>query len=83
MPVVLLHSCTSSAGHTHLLSHYFGINGDSPGKQESPTTTLSCQFDGTQSLFEVAARLADGKELFSDALTTIINNNSQPKCQIL
>jgi len=33
----------------------------------------------TQSLFEVAVRLVDGKELFSDALTTIISNNSTTK----
>jgi hypothetical protein len=79
MPVVSPHLCTSSAGHTHLLSHYYGINGDSLGKQDSPTTTLSHQFDGTQSLFEVAARLANGKELLSDALTFIINNNSTTK----
>ncbi len=79
MPFVLPPSSTSSAGHTNLLSHYYGINDDTPGKQESPTTTLSCQFDGTQFIFEVAARLADGKELLSDALTTIININSTTK----
>ncbi len=37
---------------------------------------MSHQFDGTQSLFEVAARLADGKELLNDALTTITNSNA-------
>ncbi len=35
--------------------------------------------DGTQSLFEVAARLADGKDLLNHALTTITDNNSTTK----
>jgi len=62
------------------VNEYYGINGDTPGEQDSsPTTILSRQFDGTQSLFEVAARLADGKELLSDALTTIINKNTSTK----
>jgi hypothetical protein len=52
MPVVSPPSTTSSAGHTHLLSHYYGINGDSPSEQDSPTTILSRQFDGTQSLLK-------------------------------
>jgi hypothetical protein len=56
MPVVSPPSNTSN-GHTHLLSQYYGINDDSPDGQESPTTILSRRFDGTQSLFEVAARL--------------------------
>jgi hypothetical protein len=60
MPVVSPSSNTSS-GHTHLLSQYYEINGDSPDGQESPTTILSRQFDGTQSLFEVAVRLTNGK----------------------
>ena len=76
MPVVLSPPSNTSSGHTHLLSQYYGINGDSPDGQESPTTILSCQFDGTQSLFEVVARLADGKELLNDALTTITNSNA-------
>jgi hypothetical protein len=75
MPVVSPPSNTSS-GHTHLLSQYYEINGDSLDGQERPTTILSHQFDGTQSLFEVAARLADGKELLNDALTTITNSNA-------
>jgi hypothetical protein len=79
MPVVLPPSTTSSAGHTHLLSHYYGINGDSPSEQDSPTTNLSRQFDGTQSLFEVAARLADGKDLLNDALITITDKNATTK----
>jgi hypothetical protein len=54
MPVGSPPSNTSSV-HTHLLSQYYGINCDSPDGQESPTTILSRQFDGTQSLFEVAA----------------------------
>jgi hypothetical protein len=65
--------------HTHLLSQYYGINGNSPGKQDSPTTILSHQFDGTQSLFEVAARLVDGKDLLNDALTTITVKNATTK----
>jgi hypothetical protein len=80
MPVVSPPSSTSSAGHTHLLSHYYGINGDSPNDQDSPTTILSCQFDGTQSLFEVAARLADGKKLLNDALTTITDKKTKNWC---
>jgi hypothetical protein len=45
MPVILLSSSALSArGHTHLLSHHYGINGDAPGKQDSPTTLLYCQF---------------------------------------
>jgi hypothetical protein len=72
-------STISSAGHTHLLSHNYGINGDSPSEQDSPTTILSRQFDGTQSLFEVAARLADGKDLLNDALTTITDKNTTTK----
>ncbi len=79
MPVVSPPSSTSSASHTHLLSHYYGINGDSPDDHDSPTTILSRQFDGTQSLFEVAARLADGKELLNDALTTITDKNATTK----
>ena len=79
MPVVSPPSSTSSAGHTRLLSHYYGINGDSPNEQDSPTTILSHQFDGTQSLFEVAARLADGKDLLNDALTTITDKNATTK----
>jgi hypothetical protein len=74
-----LPSSTSSAGHTRLLSHYYGINGDSPNEQDCPTTILSRQFDGTQSLFEVAARLADGKDLLHDALTTITDKNATTK----
>ncbi len=31
-------STTSTASHTHLLSHYYGINGDSPSEQDSPAT---------------------------------------------
>jgi len=53
MPVVLPPSSTYNAGHTHLLSHYYEINGDSPDEQDSPTTILSHQFDGTQSLFVI------------------------------
>jgi hypothetical protein len=79
MPAVSPPSSTSSAGHTRLLSHYYGINGDSPNEQDSPTTILSRQFDGTQSLFEVAARLADGKDLLNDALTTITDKNATTK----
>jgi hypothetical protein len=79
MPVVSPPSSTSSAGHTRLLGHYYGINDDSPNEQDSPTTNLSCQFDGTQSLFEVAARLADGKDLLNDALTTITDKNATTK----
>ncbi len=81
MPVVTAPSTTTNGKlHAHLLSKYYGINGDTPGEQDSsPTTILSRQFDGTQSLFEVAARLVDGKELLSDALTTIISNNSITK----
>ncbi len=75
MPVASPPSSISSAGHTHLLSHYYGINGNSPGKQDSRTTILSHQFDGTQSLFEVAA-LADAKDLLNDALTTITDKNT-------
>jgi len=78
-PTVLPPSSTSSAGHTHLLSHYYGINGDSPNDQDSPTTILSRLFDGTQSLFEVAARLVDGEELLNDALTTITDKNATTK----
>jgi len=79
MPVVSPPSSTSGAGHTHLLSYYYGINGDSPDDQDSPTTILSRQFDGTQSLFEVAARLTYGKELLNDALTTITDKNATSK----
>ena len=79
MPVVSPPSITPSAGHTHLLSHYNGINGISPNEQDSPTTIFSHQFDETQSLFEVAARLADGKDLLNDALTTITDNNATTK----
>jgi hypothetical protein len=79
MPVVSPPSSTSSAGHTHLLSHYYGINGDTPDEQDSPTTILSRQFNGTQSLFEVAARLADGKDLLNNALTTITDKNATTK----
>jgi hypothetical protein len=62
-----------------LLSHYYGMNGDSPSEQDSPTTILSRQFDGTQSLFEVAARLADGKDLLNDALITNTDKNATTK----
>jgi hypothetical protein len=79
MPVVSPPSSTSSAGHTHLLSHYYGINGDFHDDQDSPTTSLSRQFVGTKSLFEVAARLVDGKELLNDALTTITDKNATTK----
>ena len=79
MPVVSPPSTTSSAGHTHLLSHSYGINGDSPSEQDRPTTILSRQFDGTQSLFEVSARLADSKDLLNDALTTITDKNATTK----
>jgi hypothetical protein len=33
----------------------------------------------TQSLFEVSARLADGKQLLSDALSTITNKHATTK----
>ncbi len=83
MPFVSPPSTTANGKlHAHLLSQYYGIDGDSPGEQDSPATTLSRQFDGTQSLFEVASRLTNNKELLSDALTTIITTQ-QPKCQIL
>jgi hypothetical protein len=73
------HKHKNLVGCTHLLSQYYGINGDSPSKQDSPTTILSCQFDGTQSLFEVAARLVDGKDLLNDALTIITVKNATTK----
>ena len=79
MPVVLPPSSTCSASHTHLLSHYYGINGDSPIEQDSPTTILPCQFDGTQSLFEVATRLVNGKDLSNDALATITGKSATNK----
>jgi len=81
MPIVLPASTTTNDKlHAHQLSKYYGINGDTPGKQDSSQTTiLSRQFDGTHSLFEVAVRLADGKELLSDPLMTIISNNSTTK----
>jgi hypothetical protein len=55
-------STTNGKQHAHLLREYYGIDGGTPEQQDSPTTLLSWQFDGAQSLFEVSARLADGKK---------------------
>ena len=65
--------------HAHLLREFYGIDGGTPEQQDSPTTLLSRQFDGAQSLFEVSARLADGKELLRDALSTITNEHATTK----
>jgi hypothetical protein len=51
-------SVSSGKQHAHLLREFYEINGDTPEQQDSPTTPLSWQFDGAQSLFEVSARLA-------------------------
>jgi hypothetical protein len=67
---------SSGKQHAHLLREFYGIDGDTPEQQDSPTTLLSWQFDGAQSLFEVSARLADGKQLLSDALSTITNEHA-------
>jgi hypothetical protein len=60
-------SVSSGKQHAHLLREFYGINGDSPEQQDCPTTLLSWQFDGAQSIFEVSARLANGKQLLSES----------------
>ena len=71
---------TNGKQHAHLLREFYGIiDGGTPEQQDSPTTLLSRQFDGAQSLFEVSARLADGKELLRDALSTITNEHATTK----
>ena len=72
-------SPTNGKQHAHLLREFYGIDGGTPEQQDSPTTLLSRQFDGAQSLFEVSARLADGKELLRDALSTITNEHATTK----
>jgi hypothetical protein len=72
-------SPTNGKQHAHLLREFYGIDGGTPEQQDSPTTLLSWQFDGAQSLFEVSARLADGKELLRDALSTITNEHATTK----
>ena len=72
-------SVSSGKQHAHLLREFYGIDGDTPEQQDSPTTLLSWQFDGAQSLFEVSARLANGKQLLSDALSTITNEHATTK----
>jgi hypothetical protein len=72
-------STTNGKQHVHLLREFYGIDGGTPEQQDSPTTLLSWQFDGAQSLFEVSARLADGKELLRDALSTITNKHATTK----
>ena len=47
MPVVSPSQSNTSRGHAHLLSQYYGINGDSPDGKDSPTTILSRKFDVT------------------------------------
>ncbi len=59
------------------------MDGNTPEQQDSPTTFLSWQFDGAQSLFEVSARLADRKQLMSDALSTITNEHATTKMTII
>jgi hypothetical protein len=61
------------------LREFYGIDGDTPEQQDSRTTLLSRQFDGAHSLFEVSARLADRKQLVSDALSTITNEHATTK----
>ncbi len=65
--ISLTSSVSSGKQHAHLLREFYGIDGDTPEQQDSTTTHLSWQFDGAQSLFEVSARLANGKQLLSDA----------------
>jgi hypothetical protein len=72
-------SVSSGKQHAHLLREFYVINGDTPEQQDSPTTLLSWQFDGAQSLFEVSARLDDGNQLLSDALSTITNEHATTK----
>ncbi len=73
-------SVSSGKQHAHLLRGFYGIDGDTPEQQDSPTTPLSWQIDGAQSLFEVSAGLANGKQLLSDALlSTIINEHATTK----
>jgi hypothetical protein len=72
-------SVSSGKQHANLHREFYGINGDTPEQQDSPTTLLSWQFDGAQSLFEVSARLPDEKQLLSDALSTIINEHATTK----
>ena len=79
MPVVSPPQSNTSRGHAHLLSQYYGINGDSPDGKDSPTTILSRKFDATQQLLEVSARLADGKDLLNDAIATITDTNATTK----
>jgi hypothetical protein len=79
MPVVSPPQSNTSRGHAHLLSHYYGINGDSPDGKDSPTTILSRKFDATHQLLEVSARLADGKDLLNDAIATITDKNATTK----
>ena len=79
MPVVSPPQSNTSRGHAHLLSHYYGINGDSPDGKDNPTTILSRKFDATQQLLEVSARLADGKDLLNDAIATITDKNATTK----
>jgi len=79
MPVVSPPQSNTSRGHAHLLSHYYGINGDSPDGKDSPTTILSQKFDATHQLLEVSARLADGKDLLNDAIATITDKNATTK----
>ncbi len=55
-------SVSSDKQHAHLLREFYGIDGDTPEQQDSPTTLLSWQFGGAQSLFEVSAGLANGKQ---------------------
>ena len=79
MPVVSPPQSNTSRGHAHLLSHYYGINGDSPDGKDNPTTILSRKFDATHQLLEVSARLADGKDLLNDAIATITDKNATTK----
>jgi hypothetical protein len=81
MSIISPTSSVSNSGkqHAHLLREFYGIDGGTPDQQDSPSTLLSRKFDGAQSLFEVSARLADGKLLLNDALSTITNEHATTK----